>query len=108
MKVILFKNVIHRGKRYGVGETLDLDEAVAEHFIKRELAHYAAPETADASIQGEGENLGADENGEQGENLGADNQDAGEDKAPADTVKPETPAIKAEKQTKGKGKAAKK
>ena len=56
MKVILFKNVIHRGKRYGVGETLDLDEAVAEHFIKRELAQYAAPETADAPAQGEDEN----------------------------------------------------
>ena len=57
--------------------------------------------------QGEGENPGADENGEQGENPGADNQYAGEDQAPAETVKQEAPEVKAEKQTKGKGKGKK-
>lgn len=51
MKVILIKNVIHRGKRYGVGETLDLDAAVSERFVNGELAHYAAPEAADAPAQ---------------------------------------------------------
>ncbi len=48
----------------------------------------------------QGENPGTDENAEQGENPGTDNQDAGEDKAPAEPVKPA-------KQTKGgKGKKA--
>lgn len=52
MKVIVSKNVVHRGKRYGVGETVDLRDGDAKLFVDGGLARYVdAPETAKAPEQ---------------------------------------------------------